>query len=296
MNKAVAKDAEGASKATNGSVHDVISPTAISTAYRRVSTDIPYSAEVFKSLEEIFVRSGGSISAKEIIPKEGTFALEARFKLISRVLAESKISQVLELASGFGTRGLSLAQTGMNYVETDLPSVVERKIAVFSSITKKLPPSLHLENGDALSLADLESATKYFSKDKEIAVIHEGLLRYLNFEEKAKVARNVNALLSAFGGVWITPDITLKEGVKTEDKYSVIANTKNATGIDITRNWFDDIAHAKRFFEELGFDVKIHPMLEIEKELVSPLKLGADRETVRKMISPWAVFEMRIKK
>lgn len=50
---------------------------------------------------------------------------------------------------------------------------------------------------------------KYFDEDREIAIINEGLLRYLTFEEKKIVATNVYNMLK-YNGVWITCDVTPK--------------------------------------------------------------------------------------
>jgi O-methyltransferase involved in polyketide biosynthesis len=87
-------------------------PTAILTAYPKILTDIPYAKEVFAELNR------DSIPVSLIVDKLAP-ELEARHKLINKLLKESKIDQVLELAAGYTTRGVELAQNDsrISYVE-----------------------------------------------------------------------------------------------------------------------------------------------------------------------------------
>ena len=124
----------------------------------------------------------------------------------------------------------------------------------------------------------------------------EGLLRYLNFEEKAVVAANVHQLLERFGGVWITPD--LSEGTfgrtneKTEERN---LRMKRITGVNLPENRFKDEQAAREFFENLGFDVERHSCLEVLDELISPQKLNFSKEQLKTMIADFPVFAMRVR-
>ena len=44
-------------------------------------------------------------------------------------------------------------------------------------------------------MEDLLSATQKFEENKPIAVLNEGLLRYLDYHERTKVAENIHQLL-----------------------------------------------------------------------------------------------------
>ena len=83
-----------------------IIPTAYVTAYPRTFTDIPYSNEIFDGLEAL--RKEGHLPEIEEDQKVDRLApeLEARYKLIDKLLAKAEITQVLELAAGLSTRGL----------------------------------------------------------------------------------------------------------------------------------------------------------------------------------------------
>jgi len=54
------------------------------------------------------------------------------------------------------------------------------------------------------------SLSKYFQVDQSFTVLCEGLLLYLTLAEKERVFANVRSLLQAYGGVWLTPDLTTK--------------------------------------------------------------------------------------
>lgn len=75
----------------------------------------------------------------------------------------------------------------------------------------------HIVSGNALNYDDFIKCEKYFNPDKELAVINEGLLRYLTFEEKKLVATNIYNYLKKYGGVWITCDVTPKKFIQKQD-------------------------------------------------------------------------------
>jgi O-methyltransferase involved in polyketide biosynthesis len=145
-----------------------------------------------------------------------------------------------------------------------------------------------------LNLSDLNQATKHFDK-KPITIVNEGLLRYLSFEEKTIVAKNIHHLLKRFGGVWITPDITLKKvlhemGKEHNYKVSLI------TGINVDDNRFENEEAARTFFENLGFSIERHSFMEVWDELVSPKNLGMSDEEAKRFTGSGVVYVMRIQK
>lgn len=277
--------------------YERIAPTALSVAYRRSFSDIPYGAAIFNELERARKASGQPDLPAELKTTGMAPQLEARYKLIDRLVVESGAKQVLEIASGFSPRGLSMSENGVDYVELDLPALIADKRRVLSAIKEKLPTNLRLQNGDATVLGDLEAAVARFDKNKPITVVNEGLLRYLGFDDKAKVARNVHSILEQFEGVWITPDITLRKVLEREDALSYQKHTealKEVTGVDINQNLFESVEAAKRFFEGLGFSVEVHSFLEVTDKLVSPSRLGISPEEVEKTIKDAVVFVMKV--
>jgi O-methyltransferase involved in polyketide biosynthesis len=278
--------------------HTRVAPTAYGVAYLRTFSDIPLTTEIFQGLSDHMQATGqtylpGSASKDHLAPQ-----LEARYKLVDNLIEASGMTQVIELAAGIAPRGLNLAtkNLGMNYVELDLPGVIDEKQAILASTSLVQPPNLTIVRGNALSEDDVTQAVKGFSKDKPIAVVNEGLMRYLSFDEKTRLAHNVYALLSAYGGAWITPDVSLRQALTREDEAASghIDSLKKTTGIDVSQNVFEDEEHAKQFFERLGFSVERHSFLEVTNELLSPDKLGMSSEEVQRLNEPCIAFVMTI--
>lgn len=274
-----------------------IAPTALAVAYRRSFSDIPYAAAVLNELERLRKASREPDLPAELKTTGIAPQLEARYKIVDRFIVESGASQILEIASGFSPRGLAMSEKGIDYVELDMPAVIAQKRKVLSGIKEKLPVTLSLQSGDATVLDDLEAAVARFDRSRPIAVVNEGLLRYLGFDEKARVARNVHSILEQFGGVWITPDVTLQKVLEREDALSHQKHTealKEVTGVDIDKNRFDSVEAAKRFFEGLGFSIEVHSFMEVVDQLVSPKRLGISPVEVEKTIKDAVVFVMRL--
>jgi len=276
-----------------------IIPTAYITAYPRLFTDIPYSKPIFEALEKIRHSNdetplGENYKVVRLAPE-----LEARYKLIDKLLDESSIQQVLELASGLSPRGLILTEKDFDtqYAELELKEMAQLKQSILGAIS--IPPNnLHITPGNALRAEDFNAAIKSFDISKRMAVLNEGLLRYLNFDEKTLVAKNVHSVLSRFGGIWITCDTTPKSFLNTQDTLTKPGMNRDLSSIsqkDFTKNMFEDEPHVERFFSDLGFSVEFHPLTEIESELVSPGILKIPSEEVEQLLGSGVVVVMRVK-
>jgi len=278
-------------------IFNKVIPTAWLTAYPKKFTDIPLANEIFNELEKLKKENGEEKVASELKASRLAPELEARYKLVNKLLYQAGAMQILELASGLSSRGIVMAKDpSLEYVELDLPLMVETKRKILSKITE-IPPNLHLEPGNALNFKTINQITKVFSKNKPLVVISEGLLRYLNFEEKAMVARNIHTLLEIFGGKWITPDITLKRFLRDQDEITMPGKNEKIsriTGKNFEQNGFEDEKQAIEFFTKRGFSVKKHTLMEVMNDLVSPKNLGLENEEVRKMIASAVVFVMEI--
>jgi O-methyltransferase involved in polyketide biosynthesis len=241
-----------------------ISPTAIVTAYPRMFTDIPYEKVIYEWLSK---NCNEDVKLDKYLAPE----IEARYKLINKLLENSNITQILELAAGYSSRGLIYSKKGYNYVEMDLENVSKNKINLLNDIDD-IPDDLHIIAGNALNGEYYKKCDKYFNKDKEIAVINEGLLRYLTFEEKEYVAKNVYNLLKKHGGVWITCDVTPKKFIEKQDEClpNFNDNLNTVTSRNNLKDRFEDINHIKDFMKNIGFNnVEIHKFIEMKDKLKS---------------------------
>ncbi len=283
--------------------YEKISPTAWGVAYQRTLSDIKYAKNIFNELDTI-IQPTEPVQVEYIESvKKSKFApqFEARFKLINRLFEENRTNQILELASGLAPRGLLLTDKypSLRYVELDLPTMASHKRQLLGNLYAKHEAeprgNLYIESGDALSEDSVFAAAEHF-RNEPLAVINEGLLRYLNLDQKALVAQNVHALIKKFGGVWITSDITTKKVLTyEEERMAGRERVKKLSGIDVGENAFEDFAAAEKFFQNLGFSVEQHPFGEVINELVSPQKLELTRKEVEEMLKTAVVFVMRLK-
>lgn len=269
-------------------------------AYSRSFSDIPFSQEIFEKLEEIRKTNDHEEISPDLKMPELAPQFEARHKLINKLIYQANSDQVLELAAGFSPRGLFMSEENkFNYVEVDLPGVIKEKEQITKEIAKEnnfnLPDNLHFEPGNVLDQETFERATEYFNRSKPVTIINEGLLRYLNFEEKAIVAKNIHKVLKKFGGSWITSDISLGKIFSKEDKIVKDHTQKLSTlaGKDIAGNRFETEEDAKKYFEGLGFSVERHSFMEVKDELSSPQKLNLQGSLVKDQMGDAVVFVMK---
>lgn len=272
--------------------YEKISPTAIVTSYPRIFTDIPYEKEIYNWLEH---HCNEEVTLNKMLAPE----IEARYKLTNKLLDKYRIKQVLELAAGYSSRGLFYSKKGYNYVELDLENVTKNKKEILHSIEKDIPENLNIISGNALKKDDFKKIESYFIIDKPIAVINEGLLRYLTFDEKRLVAQNIYDLLSKYDGIWITCDVTPKKFMKSQDKAlpDFNKNLSNITSRNNLNDRFEDENHIRRFFGEVGFElVEIHKFNEMKDELYSINELGIIDDKIEKTLEDAIVVIMKIKK
>lgn len=282
--------------------YENIGPTARGTAYRRTLSDIKYVKEIFDALESlekltnpVEIEYLENVKKSKLVPQ-----FEARYKLTNRILAENKNNQVLEIAAGLSPRGLIMTEENplLRYVELDLPAMAQRKRKILRTLFEqhKAEPrnNLHVEDGDALDNDSLLAAARHFRREP-VSILNEGLLRYLGFDQKTTVAKNVRSLLEKFGGVWITPDITFKKiAAFQQEREDSRKRVMAISGINVEKNAFENADAARKFFNDLGFAVEQRDFLEIRDELSSPKKLGLSDEETGEMLKSFVVFVMRI--
>jgi len=272
--------------------YEEIIPTAIVTSYPRIFTDIPYEKKIYYWLKN---HCKEEVTLNKMMAPE----IEARYKLINKLLEQYEIKQVLELAAGYSSRGLIYSKKGYNYVELDLKKVVKNKKKILSYLEKDIPSNLRIIGGNALRTDDFNIVENYFKADEHITIIHEGLFRYLTFDEKRQVAQNIHDLLSKYGGIWITSDVTPKKFITSQNQ-ALLDFNKNLTTIT-SRNQlnerFEDENHIREFFGNIGFElVEIHPFIEMKKELYSVNKCGMMNEKIKKTLEDAIVVVMKRKK
>ncbi|HLI82332.1 MAG TPA: class I SAM-dependent methyltransferase [Bryobacteraceae bacterium] len=238
-----------------------VSVTALIPAFARGDyTAIPWAKEILAYLRS----RGATLSDGPWTEESARFfapVFEARFRAVSRVISEKGATQVLELAAGLSPRGMELSRQGALYVETDLAESIARKREIVTAILGAVPQNLHLCAASAIDRSQLLECCSPFAAGRPIAIATEGLLRYLTFHEKTLVARNVHQILQRYGGWWITPDVHLRS-LTQQQTADYRQQERETLGRNLDANYFEDLDHAYRFFEGLGFAVDSRPLFE----------------------------------
>src|SRR3989344_990108 len=249
------------------SSYEKISPTAKLVAWLRTFNNIPFAKELAEESrsEETF---------KELVDDMGGLIIsftpffEARYKATDEILKQHNIKQVLEIASGLSPRCLAMTESpNVIYVATDLPQILEQERAIIEKITAGANiyrPNIHFQTVDALDRESLLAAANYFRPSEPIAIVTEGLLNYLNREEKGIVARNI---LEANGNL-----------------RKVASHIYGITERNMENNAFADEYDMQQFFNESGFAIEEYQHSNTIESLSSIKLLGINRENALRML------------
>jgi O-methyltransferase involved in polyketide biosynthesis len=265
-----------------------VSSTARLTAYMRQFSDIPFARHVAQRIraKEAF---DALLQDMQLVPEDLSLygpIFEIRYKSIAQTIRKCGATQVLELASGFSLRGLAMTQDPrITYVESDLEDLTREKTQLLSEGRRHGLPShrnFHLAIASALDPHQLQAAVEPFRRDQPIAVVNEGLLLYLSRTEMQTVARNIRDLLSQFGGVWITPDFSLKEDVRNATTQQRLFRriVAAATDRNLFDNAFENNEQMLSFFRDLGLRSRIVNQVDETPAITSLEALNLSRDAL----------------
>jgi O-methyltransferase involved in polyketide biosynthesis len=228
-----------------------ISPSARALLMVKAHTSLPYArqaAELVFGADAVAAAAGGGPEAER---RRGHFALRARS--LDDALDALGATRVLELAAGLSFRSLARAAVaGVCYVDTDLPELAALKAELVAQLAPPLAGELRVQALDALD-ADAMRATVDAMPPGELAIVHEGLLMYLDDDEKARLAANIRAALVARGGAWVTADVY----VRSDTHLHRDARTEQFLAEHrVEERKFADWAAADAFFPVHGFAVE----------------------------------------
>jgi len=209
---------------------------------------------------------------------------ENRYWSIDQLLADLPVKNVLELSSGFSFRGLETSKRkGFYYIDTDLPDLIGSK--------KEFITALKTENFNSegeleilpLNAIDEDEFRKVISRfpEGEIAIVNEGLLMYLDPNEKEKLCKIIYDILKERGGYWITADIYLKNKMnklelKVDDKTQEFFEQHN-----IEENRFESFEEAEIFFKRMGF--VIDKEANVDRAQLSSIKYLLKNSTIEQL-------------
>jgi O-methyltransferase involved in polyketide biosynthesis len=271
------------------SAYEKISPTAKLVAHIRTFTDIPFAAEIAaeSGAQTAFEALAGA-KAEPMIPFIPMW--EARYKATDRIIEEQGMTQILEIAAGLSPRGLAMTvNPEVISVATDLPQILEQERTIAQAILTRLNsrrPNLYFQVANALDRESLSRAAAVFRPDRPIAIITEGLLPYFTHPEKAILARNIHELLTIYGGIWITPDLSTRQSwgnVAHSDEHirQRLRVISHSTDRSLASNAFADENDLNQFFAGAGFTIQEYSQAELFEALTSITRLDLDREETR---------------
>ena len=238
--------------------YSTISPSAKSLLLLKGYTNIPYAKGMAALMPgaEVFELDFG---AKDLWFWLRVVHFELRYWSIDQLLQQAGNQNVLELSSGYSFRGLALCtkDAGIHYIDTDLPDVVATK----RDLMARLQPGNDLQSPfellplNALDEPAFHRVVEQFGAGP-LSIVNEGLLMYLNPEEKVRLCQTIHAVLKQRGGCWITADIYVKR--PTEMRMEIPQSAGERRFFEqhhIEENKFDSYEAARTFFAEQGFEV-----------------------------------------
>jgi len=247
----------------------------------KANTDIPYAKDAAALITDQDT-ADQLIAQKEnrtYIPRVIHF--ENRYKSIDAMLDEESTSNILELSSGFSFRGLAMTvNKPVHYIDTDLPAMIDMKLAMIEHIKQahqltlkgdlQVKPLNVLEEDNFLSLVESFPAGP-------VTIVNEGLLVYLDDQEKRKLCGIIKKILEKRGGSWVTGDIYIRHE-EMDRLYMQEQNERTRKFFEmhkIEENKFADFDDASKFFESCGFSI-ISKKVFVQDRLSSLKLLGEE--------------------
>ena len=236
--------------------YSTISPSALSLLLMKSGSSIAFAKQAAALLWNDSVPDELAHAMTEENARRRLRHFENRYLSLDRLLFHAGCPNVLEIGSGLSFRGLELTRTTpTHYVDTDLPALAALKAELVTRLHPgPLAGTLRVQALDALDSQAFQSTVAALP-DGPVAIANEGLLVYLNEREKAQLAANVHAALTARGGRWLTADVYLKN---PGGSAPTVGYGRSRAFIDahrIEQNKFSDWSAAERFFVDAGFEV-----------------------------------------
>ena len=234
-----------------------VSPSAKSLLLMKGYTNIPYAKQTAALMQgpEVFDLS---FDDKDFWFWIRVMHFENRYWTIDQLLKDTDSKNVMELSSGYSLRGLEMCtKEDIHYIDTDLPEVIATKQGMIYKLElgKELKGKLELLPLNALDEIAFNDVVSRFG-DGALTIVNEGLLMYLNLDEKKQLCKIIHNILKQRGGNWITADVYVK---RTEEERVNLPQSKGEAAFfeqhNIEENKFDSYESAEAFFKEQGFEL-----------------------------------------
>ncbi len=246
---------------------DSISPSAKWLLLNKALTSIPFAKE---AVELIWNKQN------PILPKDNELTtdlilrliyFETRYWSINEAVEALGIHNIFEFSSGYSFRGLDLCKNpDIYYVDTDLPRLVKNKKEILQKLVKNYcsypTNNLVLQELNVLDEKAFLDIIHQFPKGP-IIIVNEGLLVYLDNDQKQKLCSTINKILKDRNGYWVTADINIKTDENSGLTIDIFGDQakKFLTEHNVEKNRFESFESAEDFFNNCGFKIykKIEP-------------------------------------
>lgn len=243
---------------------NTISPSAGVLLMMKALTDIPFAKDTAAMVGDLEAFTQTARENRSRVLMGRIIHFENRYKTIDLALADIQPQQILELSSGFSFRSLDMVlHKKVTYIDTDLPEFIsQKKMLVEKLIQEKqlrLLGSLHIEPLNVMEEAQFDAVVQLLQPGP-FTIVNEGLLVYLNTEEKKHLCAIIHRLLKERGGYWVTGDVYIKRDMtrlldQPQESFDEIL-TKFLQVHRVEENKFNNYEEAEDFFTACHFAIR----------------------------------------
>lgn len=178
--------------------------------------------------------------------------------LLTQLIEEEGIEQIVEIASGLSPRGFRISEKHphVSYLETDLPDMAARKALLLNKLDRPVRHGIRSCNIlDTQGPDSLQSVLGELNKDKKTVVISEGLVNYFQLtvirEVWSRLAKNLKAFPDAYYLTDLYPNLT------EHPSYRYVKFAQKMVGLLTRGEWplhYDSEQQIKEGFLQDGFN------------------------------------------
>lgn len=231
-----------------------------------------------------------------------SLGVECRYEMVTKLLKESDVKSVFDIACGYTPRALSSYRSGYDYVGLDLPIVVDKMNKVAKKSKIKLKHDVYV-SGDATNPSSLIEAADML--DGEVFITSEGLLQYLSENELEQMIEGIKAILQKHGGAWYSSDMEVyydeMAAAMTDNKDAIKIFNKgrqaigNDTTIFFNATNFTSIVDKFSFFENRGLNIERLPFYSEDINL-KLLEIYPEKKDIqKKLLAKCSIWKMTLK-
>lgn len=229
-----------------------------------------------------------------------TLGVECRYESLTRLLKQSNIKNVLDIACGYTPRALTVQKMGLDYIGLDVPVVAEQMSKLADELFPQASHPVYI-GGDATNAASLTAAADLLHG--ELFITSEGLLQYLSKNELIQMIHGIREILLKHGGAWYSSDMEVAYdklsavNIGNPDALKRFAQARNAlvdkSNIYFESASFETIEDKMKFFEENGLKIKRIPFFEDGQHSNMLMAVSPEKQPkIRALLQTFFIWEM----